>query len=42
MQIDIQTIEINTPADAGFALIVAHREGGIGLTKRAAQFSGGE
>lgn len=35
MQIDIQT-----PADAGFALIVAHREGDIGLSKRAAQFAG--
>lgn len=35
MQIDIQT-----PADAGFALIVAHREGEIGLTKKAAQFAG--
>jgi len=35
MQIDIQT-----PADAGFALIVAHRQGDIGLTKKAAQFAG--
>jgi len=35
MQIDIQT-----PADAGFALIVAHRQGEIGLTKKAAQFAG--
>lgn len=35
MQIDIQT-----PADAGFALIVAHRDGDIGLTKKAAQFAG--
>ncbi len=33
-------IDIQTPADAGFALIVAHREGEIGLTKRAAQFAG--
>lgn len=33
-------VEINTPSDAGFALIVAHREGEIGLTKRAAQFAG--
>ena len=35
MQIDIQT-----PADAGFALKVAHRKGEIGLTKAAAQFAG--
>ena len=34
------TIDIQTPADAGFALIVAHREGEIGLTKQAAQFAG--
>ena len=41
MQIDIQTpVDINTPADAGFALIVAHREGVIGLSTRAAQFAG--
>ena len=41
MQIDIQTpVEIITPADAGFALIVAHREGRTALTKRSAQFSG--
>lgn len=33
-------LDIQTPADAGFALIVAHREGNIGLTKRAAQFAG--
>ena len=33
-------IEINTPADAGFALIVAHRESGIGLSKKASQFCG--
>lgn len=35
-----RTITINTPADAGFALIVAHRDGEIGLTKKAAQFAG--
>ena len=35
MQIDIQT-----PADAGFALIAAHREGQTTLTKRSAQFAG--
>ena len=41
MQIDIQTpVEINTPADAGFALIVAHREGQTTLTKRSAQSAG--
>ena len=33
-------IEINTPADAGFALIVAHREERTTLTKRSAQFAG--
>lgn len=33
-------IEINTPADAGFALLAAHRAGEITLTKRAAQFAG--
>jgi len=35
MQIDIQT-----PADAGFALIVAHREGRTTLTRRSAQYCG--
>ena len=40
MQIDIQKINIQTPADAGFALIVAHREGQTTLTKRSAQFAG--
>ena len=33
-------IAINSPADAGFALIVAHRHGEIVLTKKAAQFAG--
>ena len=34
------TIEIETPADAGFALLAAHRAGEISLTTRAAQFAG--
>ena len=34
------TIEINTPADAGFALLVAHRAGEVTLTARSAQFAG--
>lgn len=33
-------IEINTPADAGFALIVAHREGRTTLSRRSAQYCG--
>lgn len=33
-------INILTPADAGFALIVAHREERTTLTKRSAQFAG--
>lgn len=33
-------IEIHTPADAGFALLAAHRAGEIKLSKRAAQFAG--
>ena len=33
-------ITINTPADAGFALIVAHRDGRTRLTKRSAQYCG--
>ena len=41
MQIDTQTpVDINTPADAGFALIVAHREGRTTLTRRSAQYCG--
>lgn len=34
------TIEIQTPADAGFALLAAHRAGEITLTARSAQFAG--
>ncbi|MCC6479931.1 MAG: hypothetical protein IT552_12070 [Sphingomonadaceae bacterium] len=34
------TVEINTPSDAGFALLTAHRRGFIKLTTRAAQFAG--
>ena len=33
-------IEIRTPADAGFALLVAHREGRTKLNRRSAQFAG--
>ena len=33
-------IDIKNPADAGFALIVAHREGRTRLTRRSAQFAG--
>jgi len=33
-------IEIQTPADAGFALLVAHREGKTKLSRRSAQFAG--
>ena len=41
MQIDIQTpVAITTPADAGFALILAHRVGQTTLTKRSAQYCG--
>lgn len=35
-----RTITITTPADAGFALIVAHRDGRTRLTKRSAQYCG--
>lgn len=33
-------IEVHTPSDAGFALLAAHRNGNITLSKRAAQFAG--
>jgi len=34
------SIAINSPADAGFALLSAHREGLTTLTRRSAQFAG--
>ena len=40
MQIDIQTIEINTPADVAFLLLSLHREGTFTVSRRAGQFLG--
>ena len=40
MTIDIQTIDINTPADAAFLLLSLHWEGAYTVSRRAGQFLG--